>query len=44
MIKRETFVEKMTEYCNLKDNTDLASKSVCMMKEKISPELKYYYL
>ena len=44
MIKRETFVEKMMEYCNLKDNTDLASRSLCMIKERISPELKYYYL
>lgn len=34
----------MQEYCDLKGNKDLASKSICMVKERINPELKYYYL
>lgn len=33
----------MQEYCELKTNKDLASKSICMVKERITPELKYYY-
>lgn len=44
IIKKEPFAEKMQEYCELKRNKDLASKSICMVKEKINPELKFYYL
>lgn len=43
MFKRQSFVEKMKEYCNLKQEDNFLSKQKCRIMKEQHPELEYYY-
>lgn len=43
MFKRQSFVEEMREYCNLKQEDNFLSKQKCRIMKEQHPELEYYY-